>query len=265
MSDEESFERLVPSEMGDEGMLQRHLAGYAFVVAQAPGATLALDFGCGAGYGTEILARHCGPAIGVDLDLAALRYAREHYPSPLAQVCADGLRLPFVSATFDLVVVSQVLEHFAEPALLCRELRRVCRPEAQVFVAVPNQLTQAPAGGAISAFHVQEFAPDTLTGLLSGFFSSVTLYGSYAGPAASRRETTDTWARKSVAKDRLGLRRMLPRGMRQALLRLLRGHLPEARLQGLDGDLLPLYNPQFYQVRQDDLHDAIDLLAVCRC
>lgn len=263
MAHDESYERLVPGETADEGMLQRHLAGYAFVAAQVAQADRILDCGCGMGYGAQLLTAHCGPTVGFDRELSALLAARQPYPAP-HYLCGEALQLPFVTGAFDLIVVSQVLEHFAEPGRLCAELARVARPGARVFIMVPNALTQAPAASVISSYHAQEFGPQALRELLAAYFAECRLWGAFPGPLMARWEGADTWARRSVARDRLGLRRLVPAGVRAKLLGLLRGRRAAEVAAPLSGDLLPRYSPEYFCVGEGDLNEAADLVAECR-
>lgn len=258
----ESIERFVPRETCDTRMMQRHLAAYAFVVSRAPSAELVLDFGCGAGYGAAILVRHCGPTVGLDRDCRALLEAQRQYPGPL-YLCADGLQPPVRSEAFDVIVISQVLEHFADPGAVCAQLARMCRPGGQVFVVVPNELTQAPGDTVTSDYHEQEFDPEALQALLGQHFRSVELLGSFAGPVMARREGADTRARQLVAGDRLGLRKLVPAGLRQWVLRHLRGSTPAHTPVTASHDLLECYDPAYYRISEGDLSEAIDLVAVC--
>src|SRR5207253_2879063 len=53
-------------------------------------------------------------------------------------VRGDALALPFADATFDRVIVSEVLEHVTEDAAAIAELRRVLKPGGTVAVTVPR-------------------------------------------------------------------------------------------------------------------------------
>jgi ubiquinone/menaquinone biosynthesis C-methylase UbiE len=47
---------------------------------------------------------------------------------------ADVAALPFMDATFDLIVSSMSLHHWAEPAAGVQELRRVLRPGGRLWI-----------------------------------------------------------------------------------------------------------------------------------
>jgi SAM-dependent methyltransferase len=85
--------------------------------------------GAGTGYFASLVAERYGaPVIAADLDGAAARYAGRR-PSVLS-VQANLLALPFADATFDLVLLMDVLAHFSkgEDFRALRESVRLLRP-----------------------------------------------------------------------------------------------------------------------------------------
>lgn len=75
-----------------------------------------------------------GVAVGIDLDLAALR---RHSLFRL-RTQGDIQALPFCDGAFDLVTANMVLEHVEEPAALFREVSRVLAPGGRFVVHTPN-------------------------------------------------------------------------------------------------------------------------------
>jgi SAM-dependent methyltransferase len=75
-------------------------------------------------------------------------------------VAGDAGRMPFASGVFDLVVSNHSLEHFVELETVLREIGRVARPGAGLFVAVPDAGTMTDriyrwmgkGGGHVNAF-----------------------------------------------------------------------------------------------------------------
>ena len=96
-----------------------------------PSATL-LDLGCGIGW----LADHFEHYTGVDGSPAAVEAAAERSRNVLLGD-VDG-PLPFPDASFDAVVMKDLLEHVADPVAVVAESRRVLRPGGRVFASSPD-------------------------------------------------------------------------------------------------------------------------------
>ena len=99
--------------------------------AAAPYSSRILDVGCGTGVLLSALRETCPGAVITELDLAEdmLRENAAKWNAPrIHRVCADGARLPFRGAAFDLVLCFAVLPHFEELAEALAELSRVLRP-----------------------------------------------------------------------------------------------------------------------------------------
>jgi SAM-dependent methyltransferase len=91
-----------------------------------------LDVGCGTGW----LAEHFESYTGVDgsPDAVSAAVARGRNVS-LADVDQP---LPFDDASFDGVVLKDLLEHVADPVAVVAEVRRVLRPGGIVFASSPD-------------------------------------------------------------------------------------------------------------------------------
>ena len=102
-----------------------------------------LDLGCGTG-GTGVAFALAGArAIGLDrsetlLRLAALRAIEDRAPLPLIQ--GDARQLPFRSASFDVCVCEQLIEHVQDYPRLLLEVHRILRPGGIAVLAAPHRL-----------------------------------------------------------------------------------------------------------------------------
>ncbi len=77
--------------------------------------------------------------IGKGTSVTSLRIASKRLdPAPFA--AAVGEHLPFADATFDLVVMDQVIEHVADQRKVLAEAWRVLKPGGAMYVACPNYL-----------------------------------------------------------------------------------------------------------------------------
>lgn len=101
-----------------------------------------LDFGCFDGFIVGALARNFAIlGVGVDLSPSALELAgRSQGDTACRFVCSDGLGLPFTSATFDVVVCSEILEHVPDLDAVLAEIARVLKPGGRLYATMPNDL-----------------------------------------------------------------------------------------------------------------------------
>jgi 2-polyprenyl-3-methyl-5-hydroxy-6-metoxy-1,4-benzoquinol methylase len=121
----------------DGGVHAKHrLTGYHgfFLARIEPGETV-LDVGCGKGELAADLARHGAAVTGIDFDLAPLAVARGRETAGLELVHADALNWQ-PPHPFDVVVLSNVLEHIADRVGLLRSLTDRMRPE-RFLIRVP--------------------------------------------------------------------------------------------------------------------------------
>ena len=129
-----------------DGPLTGRLASLSAAVSRfARAGDRVLDLGCGTGDLARALAVAGFRVAGCDIAGPMLAgAARDHDGRDHGQ-CAGWVRLdpgwrrlPFASASFDVVVAASVLEYVAEPASVLRECARVLRPGGVVLYTVPD-------------------------------------------------------------------------------------------------------------------------------
>lgn len=107
-----------------------------------------LDIGAGAGRHCYEAARRGAHVVALDYDADALPEVHamlgamvEVGEAPANVAClvirGDALKLPFPDASFDRIVVSEVLEHIDDDAGVLAEIHRVLRPGGIVAATVP--------------------------------------------------------------------------------------------------------------------------------
>jgi 2-polyprenyl-3-methyl-5-hydroxy-6-metoxy-1,4-benzoquinol methylase len=135
---------------------------------------LLLDVGCGNGQPLQRFAQAGWTAVGIDTDVEAV-----------AAACSFGLDARagslkaqnFPDQHFDLILMSHVIEHVADPVDELNECRRVLKRSGSLVIATPNArgLGHRVFGrhwlGLETPRHLQVFTPGALTRLLamSGF------------------------------------------------------------------------------------------------
>ena len=97
-----------------------------------------LDVGCGTGILlAAVLERLPGVECVVELDFALemLQRNARKFPDPrVRRVCADAMRLPAASGSFDLVLCFGILPHLKDGRAALEELLRVLRPGGALSV-----------------------------------------------------------------------------------------------------------------------------------
>jgi SAM-dependent methyltransferase len=117
-----------------------------------------LDAGCGVGWGGQILldAGACS-VVGVDIAHEAVADAVRRVPAARFTV-GDLAAMPVATASIDVVVCFEAIEHVQEPHRALDEFARVLAPGGSLLVSSPNPFVY-PAG---NEFHIHEFPPHEL-------------------------------------------------------------------------------------------------------
>lgn len=96
----------------------------------------ALDIGCARGHLLDELSSRGWSCIGIDSDPSDVAICRSKGLSVLEMNLAA--EVPLNLGCFDLVILADVLEHFAEPERLLESLHKILNPGATIVVSVPN-------------------------------------------------------------------------------------------------------------------------------
>ena len=132
-------ERYVPATCSEIAEYE-HMPRYKYALSLAANKTV-LDFGCGTGYGSSILATRAREVVGVDIDQSALEWARETHRKPTLEfrINSDfGASLP--SQYFELVTCFEMIEHVTadHQQLIIDSFVKVLKPEGVLLISTPN-------------------------------------------------------------------------------------------------------------------------------
>jgi SAM-dependent methyltransferase len=177
MTAEFTGERVIPGKV-DIDLWNEHVARYAFASRLCRNRRV-LDVGCGAGYGSAELAAHAQSVTGVDVAPEALAYASENFSrANVRWVQGSATALPFASASFDLLVAFEVIEHLSDWRSMLEETARVMAPGGQLIVSTPNKhfYAQTRRDSGPNPFHEHEFEYDEFREALLTVFDSVSLF-----------------------------------------------------------------------------------------
>ncbi len=115
-----------------------------------------LDVGCG--WGRELV--RFKDAVGVDVCLPFLKTAKNYTSNEL--VLSDASSLPFRDNSFDLAIMSEVIEHLYSPDEAIKQIKRALREGGKIIVQTPNKLLTGGKVISKDRGHVHEFTPSEL-------------------------------------------------------------------------------------------------------
>ena len=190
-------ERLVPGVLADR-LFREHEARYVFAGKFVTGKRI-LDVACGTGMGTKYLsAAGAASSVGLDIDPAAVSFATKLYGECEFAQC-DVARLCIASASIDVVVSFETIEHLKDQAKFLSECHRVLKPGGVLICSTPNQtLTKWGPG---NHFHVRELTVEEFARMVSSQFGDVQLF-------SQNRVNYPVWLLRTLAVgvlERLGL------------------------------------------------------------
>jgi ubiquinone/menaquinone biosynthesis C-methylase UbiE len=134
-----------------------------------------LDVACGPGLVACPLAEVARHVTGIDLTPAMIEQAQVRQRAKgltnLTWLVGDAVPLPFLDATFSVVVTRYSFHHFLDPKAVLAEMVRVCRPGGQVAVidVFTSNPDQAEAYNRVEKLrdpsHVRAMSQEELTAL----------------------------------------------------------------------------------------------------
>ncbi len=102
-----------------------------------------LELGCESGH-LLVQVPDCTRRVGADISEAALRDARAMAAQAGAQriefMQVDALKpLPFAAGEFDVIIISEMLEHVDNPRTVLEQVHAICTPATRLVITVPNE------------------------------------------------------------------------------------------------------------------------------
>jgi len=100
--------------------------------------TRVLDVGCGIGLYANALKGQGAEVVGIDTNKENIEQAQAIFPDIVFNQ-AQGEHLPFKPASFDIVLLNEVLEHVEDDKKTAAECLRVLRPGGKIIIFAPNK------------------------------------------------------------------------------------------------------------------------------
>jgi O-antigen biosynthesis protein len=152
-----------------------HLHRYAYIARYIRGKSV-LDLASGEGYGTAMLARTAGLAIGIDIDENAVQHANKKYLAENLRFLLGSITDIPLTTQFDVIICFEAIEHIYDQEKLLVEVKRLLAPDGLFVISTPNKSEyriQQPS----NPFHVKELDFKEFKGLLANHFSQVHFLG----------------------------------------------------------------------------------------
>ncbi len=137
---------------------------------KVPASPKLLDVGCALGFMLEAATKLGWKAEGVETSEFAARYAQQQTGCKVYAGTLEGAALP--SSSFDIVTLTDVIEHVPAPARLIQEISRILRAGGVLYIVTPNfsslfvKFLGLRAYGIWPDQHVVYFSPKNLHHLL---------------------------------------------------------------------------------------------------
>jgi len=134
-----------------------------------------LDVGCSGGMLQYFLTNHGSEVYGLDINdfvLTTTDFKGKY-------ICGNAMRIPLKSNGFDIVICSHVLEHLPYMYRCVKEMNRVSKPGAKIFIlypielfrgvtCIPDVLISGQRLSLIRRIHLHKLSLDKLKNLLKG-------------------------------------------------------------------------------------------------
>jgi SAM-dependent methyltransferase len=157
-------ERIIPRIDGK--MYQRHVKAYKFgmelIKRYSDRTAKILDYGCGEGYGSYLLASTGCRVVGADISDLAIQEAKVKYPLPNLKFC----KIDEIEAeSYDFIVCFQVIEHINKPEVIIATLVQRLKKQGTLVITTPNRKTNQDIG-LVSPYHIKEYSSGEMRAML---------------------------------------------------------------------------------------------------
>jgi len=152
-----------------------HLATYNFALPFVKNKNV-LDYGCGSGYGSQMLALEASSIVAVDISKDAIDFASKNYPANNIdfKTLNQFDNIP-ENKKFDVITSFQVIEHISDENKYIERLKNLLKPGGYLIISTPDKtsrlvnMIQKPW----NIFHIKEYSSRSLFRLLNKYFREI--------------------------------------------------------------------------------------------
>lgn len=152
---------------------------YRKIAMEFAGGKTILDVGCSLGVGSNILAYEARFVWGIDINKEAIDFAQKAFKRPNLDFEVIDIENPPTKelAQFEIVVMSEILEHVEQPEVALQNLKRFMQPSAMAFITCPNEANEeVRINAAKHGFHISHWNAGQFYELLTKHFNSVVMF-----------------------------------------------------------------------------------------
>jgi len=164
-----------------DGIRRDHVARYEFAAKKIPTGSRVLDFACGIGYGSRIMADAGHVVNGYDIDAEAIEYANKHYGHADTRFLIANGNAPKELVDANAAVCFETIEHIEDPRPLLKALRLA---SPFLIASVPNESVTPWQidENTVTAFHYRHYTKQEFKNLLQECGWYVTEWHGQEGP-----------------------------------------------------------------------------------
>ena len=159
-----------------------HIPRYSFARSFCKGREV-LDFGCGTGYGSRMLADVAAKVTGIDIDQAAIKWASAtHRKGNLSYIISENVGSELDDNSFDVITCFEMIEHVdIENQKNClQQFKRLLQPGGKLLISTPNPEMTAEYGE--NPYHIREMTLDEFRSFLGIEFPYVEVLSQWITP-----------------------------------------------------------------------------------
>lgn len=144
-----------------------HRARYDLVAKKLKNKDEVLDIACGIGYGCKIMsAQTQAEILGVDINPAAIDFAKTHYSGPQIEYQLGNANDPAWAKEekFDVATSFETIEHIEDPLPFLKDIARSLKKGGKLYCSTPNEVAM-PYTPKFK-FHFRHYTPEQFSDLL---------------------------------------------------------------------------------------------------
>lgn len=241
-----------------------HIATYQYAQKFVKGKNV-LDYGCGTGYGSYLLANAANKVTGVDISDESIKYSRNTYS---AKNLFFKTIQELTDEKFDIITSFQVIEHVFNVKELLKQFKNSLNKDGYLLISTPDstnrlfRFIQKPW----NVYHIKEYSGSGLYNLLNKYFTRVDLLKIGSKSDLVKRELIRTKKQRIITLPCTLV--FYPNFVRIFLLNLqvrlfdMISSFRHSKVPGTNYDLKERYSLQDIEINKN-VSSWTDLLAIC--